>query len=189
MATAVHKTNMTIHRSVNTPDYPTEDYLINPASLSSLEGTVPSKYWKVNAGGDDLEEMTQGEKDAVDNDPDNLTALKAQRYEEITERSEELATENGFTYASKTFAMDRDAREKWIGLAVAHSLGILSFPQVVGTQDHDQYSISDAADFVTFFGAGLAAYKAIKEPGSDLKKSIHDATTKVAVDAITDTRT
>ncbi|MBT8428494.1 MAG: hypothetical protein KJN79_01140 [Gammaproteobacteria bacterium] len=49
-------------QSVNTPDYPVLDWIINP-DLSALTG-VPQKYWKVV--GDTVVEMTQGEKDAAD---------------------------------------------------------------------------------------------------------------------------
>jgi len=45
--------------SVNTPDYPTDDYWHNPVLPS-----VDKKYWKNNA--DTLAEMPQGEKDVVD---------------------------------------------------------------------------------------------------------------------------
>ena len=48
--------------SVNTPDYSTDDWLINPdvSGLSSVE----KKYWKVS--GSDVVEMSAGEKDTVD---------------------------------------------------------------------------------------------------------------------------
>ena len=49
-------------KSVNTPDYPIEDWVINP-DLSSLSD-IPTKYWKCE--GDLVLEMTQGEKDVVD---------------------------------------------------------------------------------------------------------------------------
>jgi len=65
MAVVVLKSDPSVFRvSANTPDFPTENYLINPASFATLHGTVDPKYWKVVA--DDIAEMTQGEKDAVD---------------------------------------------------------------------------------------------------------------------------
>ncbi len=52
-------------RSANTPDYPTADWLINPAGIAALDAAeVPTKYWDVVAS--DVEEMDAGEKAAVD---------------------------------------------------------------------------------------------------------------------------
>lgn len=66
MATVVHRTTFEVRRSVSTPDYPTAIWLINPQGLQGLiNASVPSRYWKIVS--EDLEEMTQSEKDAVDN--------------------------------------------------------------------------------------------------------------------------
>lgn len=62
MADVVNRTTVQYLQSVNTPDFPVEDWIINP-DLSALTG-VPQKYWKVV--GDTVVEMTQPEKDAVD---------------------------------------------------------------------------------------------------------------------------
>ncbi len=62
MADVVNRTTVEYLRSVNTPDYPTADWLINP-DLSAL-AAVEQKYWKVV--GETVVEMTQPEKDAVD---------------------------------------------------------------------------------------------------------------------------
>jgi hypothetical protein len=65
MAVVVNKADPKLfHRSANTPDFPSADWLINPASFATLDGTVAPKYWKVV--GADINEMTQPEKDAVD---------------------------------------------------------------------------------------------------------------------------
>jgi len=52
--------------SVNTPDYSTDDWLINP-DLSGVSG-VEKYYWKVTGSppGGAVEEMSSGEKAAVD---------------------------------------------------------------------------------------------------------------------------
>ena len=62
MANVLHRTNLWYLESVNTPDYSTDDWIINP-DLSILEG-VPKRYWKVV--GDNVLEMDQSEKDVVD---------------------------------------------------------------------------------------------------------------------------
>ncbi len=48
--------------SVNTGDYQTADWIINP-NLSAVSG-IPSKYWKIT--GDVVSEMSQEEKEVVD---------------------------------------------------------------------------------------------------------------------------
>lgn len=62
MADVINRTTKAYLRSVNTPDYPTADWIVNPDLSSLVE--VPQKYWKVV--GDTVVEMDQSEKDAVD---------------------------------------------------------------------------------------------------------------------------
>jgi len=62
MADVIHRTTLQQRFSVNTPSFPTVDWIINP-DLDALSG-VEKKYWKVV--GDTVVEMTQGEKDALD---------------------------------------------------------------------------------------------------------------------------
>lgn len=62
MANVLKKTTLEYKESVNTPDYPSSDWLINP-DMSAVVN-VPRKYWKLV--GNNVVEMTQTEKDAVD---------------------------------------------------------------------------------------------------------------------------
>lgn len=62
MSNVINRITKSLLLSVNTPDYPIEDWIINP-DLSSLVD-VSQKYWKIV--GDTVVEMTQEEKDAVD---------------------------------------------------------------------------------------------------------------------------
>jgi len=62
MADVLNRTTLQYLRSVNTPDFPVLDWVINP-DLTAVVG-VPQKYWKLT--GDIVSEMTQPEKDAVD---------------------------------------------------------------------------------------------------------------------------
>ncbi len=62
MSDVVNRTTLEYRRSVNTPDFPSADWIINP-DLSAIL-TVPQKHRKIN--GDLVVEMTQSEKDAVD---------------------------------------------------------------------------------------------------------------------------
>jgi hypothetical protein len=71
MAIVVNKTTFDVLESQNTPDFPTSDWVINPASLAALiAGSVPKRYWKVDPGPpEDVIEMTAPEKVAVDTGP------------------------------------------------------------------------------------------------------------------------
>jgi hypothetical protein len=67
MADVVRKSDLTLIKSANTPDYDSGTWLINPAGLITLEsGGVLKKYWKLNGTSDDIEEMTVGEKASAD---------------------------------------------------------------------------------------------------------------------------
>jgi hypothetical protein len=86
VADAIHRTNRDYRGyllrvfSINTPEYSTDDWLINP-DLSGVSG-VPEYYWKVTgtppAGA--VEEMSTSEKDSVDADrlSDAKTVKKVQ---------------------------------------------------------------------------------------------------------------
>lgn len=59
MATVLHRTTRELRRSVNTPDFDTADWIINP-TLPECE----PRYWKIT--GDTVSEMDAAEKEAVD---------------------------------------------------------------------------------------------------------------------------
>jgi hypothetical protein len=81
MATVVNRTTAKVIYSVNTPDYPPAEWLINP-DLSALSN-VPQKYWKVAS--DSVVEMTAQEKSAVD------AALLAARRDQIEAKTTDEA--------------------------------------------------------------------------------------------------
>ena len=62
MANVVHRTTKEYRRSVNTPDFDSGTWIINP-DMTALVG-VPNKYW--NISGDLVTEMSQNEKDTLD---------------------------------------------------------------------------------------------------------------------------
>jgi vacuolar-type H+-ATPase subunit C/Vma6 len=74
VATVVNRTTFQIIESVNSPDYDTISWLINPPGLDALLiGAIPTRYWKIVD--DDLAEMDQTEKDAVDTNATNVAAM------------------------------------------------------------------------------------------------------------------
>lgn len=62
MANVLNRTTREYLPSVNTPEYPVEDWIINP-DMSATIG-FPSKYWVIT--GDEVTVMNQAQRDAVD---------------------------------------------------------------------------------------------------------------------------
>jgi len=62
MANVLNRTTKEYRPSVNTPDFPESDWIINP-DLSAVEGQ-PSKYWKID--GDTVTLMDDIERTIVD---------------------------------------------------------------------------------------------------------------------------
>lgn len=62
MATVLHRTTKELRRSVNTPDFPVGQWIINP-NLSAV-GSFPSKYWIIT--GDVVTLMNPPARNAVD---------------------------------------------------------------------------------------------------------------------------
>lgn len=62
MANVVNRETAELRRSVNTPDYPEETWIINP-DLSTVSG-YDSKYWLID--GDAVTLMDEAARDAVD---------------------------------------------------------------------------------------------------------------------------
>ena len=62
MATVLHRTTKELKRSVNTPDFPKADWIINP-DLAAVSG-FPPKHWAI--AGDTVRLMSPAARDAVD---------------------------------------------------------------------------------------------------------------------------
>lgn len=72
MSNVLNRTTKQYLPSVNTPDYPSDEWIINP-DLSAVTD-LPSKYWVIE--GDAVRKMTRAESDAL-----NATSLAASKAE------------------------------------------------------------------------------------------------------------
>ena len=83
MADVIHKTTLQQFQSVNTPEYSSTDWIINP-DLSSVQ-SVSQKYWKIL--GDTVVAMSQAEKDQVDVDETNAqwVVVRAERNKKLSD--------------------------------------------------------------------------------------------------------
>lgn len=191
MATVVRKAlpMRVVTRSGHDPDYPTDDFVLDPAGLPALEAAgVSDIYWKETAGGNDVEEMTAQEKTDLDDSATYLAPEKARRIQAINDRTDALILQ-GFEYPAASgniFGLSDKDIQVWSNLYLAKDL--LTFPKVVGTIDYDDFSIDDIAAATLFYGTGLTAVETHKGSGQALRKLIRDATTRAAVDAVVDNR-
>jgi len=87
MSNVFHRIKKDYLKSVNTPDFPEDIWIINP-DLSAVEN-VPRKYWKIT--GNTVSEMSQPEKDTVD--ASLLPAAKNLKHQQINGRSVQLVVE------------------------------------------------------------------------------------------------
>jgi len=86
MANVINKTTLEYKKSVNTPDYPVGDWIINPI-LPKCE----KKYWKIT--GNQVKEMTATEKKAVD-DAEIEAQKEITKENYIEQEKRELAIES-----------------------------------------------------------------------------------------------
>lgn len=186
MSSALHRTTLKLVTSVNTPDYPTGTWVINP-DMSPV-AAVPTKYWKLT--GDALSEMSQAEKDVVD--AADFPAYKQAKNAAIDQRTVELINQ-GFLYSSKVFSLSSSAQSYWNGLGNLAANGLLTepddFPMTVNTlDDTDTHDIVNIANAIGLFAAAAATIKGHLASGTALKTQVRAATTVAEVDAVVDSR-
>ena len=96
--------------AVNTGDYPPAEWLINPSGLDPLlAGDVPSQYWKYTPDGEDIEEMTQAEKDAVDQ-----AAADAETEGNRTEAKSQTVRKDGLGVSFRSELTERNTRDNYL---------------------------------------------------------------------------
>jgi len=93
MADVINRTTLQYLQSINTPDYPDIDWIVNP-DLSGLIG-IPQKYWKIV--GDTVVQMDTTEQAAVDASIANATSAIGTNYLTTTYNStNQLITETWY---------------------------------------------------------------------------------------------
>jgi len=167
--------------------YPTDDW-VHDADLSNVGG-VDSKYWKITGAhpNESITEMSQAEKDSVDNDPMNLAALKLRRRKEIDAKTDNLIA-LGFSYDGEVFSAGLESQSNWHWLLSFAQNNWVTFPVSVSRMDDDEYELANAAAIDSFVQTGFSQIKAHLDSGRVLKKSVFDAADKAAVDAVVDNR-
>ncbi len=179
MANVVNRTTKQYLTSVNTPDFPTEDWIINP-DLSAVAG-VPSKFWNIT--GDVITEMSDAEKDTAE-----LRNVKEDKSDAIDAKTERLISE-GFIYATKRFSLSLSDQTTMAGMHQVKDDVALTYPISWNTIDNrDTYDIEDAADLDALYLACLGAIRTHLDSGTSLKGDVRASTTIAEVDAVVENR-
>lgn len=182
MSNVINRTTLEYLTFVNTPDYPTEEWIINP-DLSAVQ-SVDKKYWKID--GDTVIEMIQVEKDAVD--LADLPDIKAVKYLEIDKRTGELIAA-GFFYAGFQFSLSTEAQSRLMGLNQVRDHPMITYPVKWNNLDDTHvYNLANADEVLTFYLTAVGTYRTHVDSGTALKQQVRDAANKAAVDAVVDNR-
>lgn len=179
MADVLNRTTKQYLKSVNTPNFPTADWIINP-DLTAVAG-VPSKYWKIT--GDVVAEMSSAEKDTAE-----LDNIKSAKNVAIDGKTTSLI-DIGFTYAAKQFSLSLPSQIKLIGAHELKDDAALTYPITWNTiDDFDKHDIDNATALDNFYKTALGTIRAHLDSGTALKNQIRAATTIAEVDAVVDNR-
>lgn len=191
MGDVLHRTTKVFLQSVNTPDFSSSTYAINPAGTAALlSASVPTKYWKLTGShpSETASEMNAGEKADVDNVPATLAALKVVRLAEIDGVTQNIIDE-GFLHDSKIFGLATIDINNFIQWREKVRQGTDAYAKLWVLKDGTSYSISDRAAFLQIYHTHLEALEAAYTGGLTLRSDIADAADDAAVDAVVDGRT
>ncbi len=191
MGDVLHRTSKAFLKSVNTPDYDSGTYAINPAGTAGLEsGGVPTKYWKLTGShpSETASEMNAAEKAAVDDDPPVLAALKVVRLAEIDAVTQDIIDE-GFLHDSKIFGLAAVDISNFVQWREKVRQGTDTYAKLWVLLDGTSYSIASRATFLQIYQTHVEALEAAYTGGLTLRSDIADAVDDAAVDAVVDSRT
>jgi hypothetical protein len=128
------------------------------------------------------------ECNAAQNAAWNLRVAKFRKNLAIDRRTGVLF-DKGMSYDGEGFPLDiDDSVNYYILYKERNNSSVITWPHTITTRGRDTYSIADANSMKLFGEAAIARQRELVDGARDLKKSIHDATTVSAVDAIVDSR-
>ena len=180
MANVLNRTTKQYIRSVNTPDYPTEDWIINP-DLTAVAG-VANKYWKIT--GDVVSEMTSAEKDTSD-----LTNTQNDLILQIdAHATNSIQNGPGFEWPDGYdgyFSLTLNAQVKWNNLYNARATII--YPYTVYTKDDmTTYAIADSFEIEDMFEAAVDVVSIELSDATTAKINVGNAITISAAQSAAD---
>jgi len=183
MANVLNKTTFKYLTSVNTPDYPTSDWVHNP-DLSAVQG-ISKEYWAIDAYGD-VVEMSQSEKDDVDGyNIDNLMSVK---FRAIDNRTMELI-DVGFIFDGYLFSLSTAAQSRLMGIdQIRNDVAVVYPIRWNSKDDMDVYEINDADEMHDFYLTAVGTYRVHVDNATNIKDQVRAAVTKADIDTVVDNR-
>ena len=121
---------------------------------------------------------------------DTLAHVKAKKINMIDTKTAMLIR-SGFSFANKRFSMSEAAQRNWTGIVAAQALGAIPYPCKISTADEGPHTLDTVSEGMAFILAYLTYQTDGNAPlgqGRALKARVEAATTKEAVEAITDDR-
>lgn len=113
MANVLNRTSLQYITSVNTPEYPIAEWIINP-DLSAVNG-IDKEFWVVD--GDTVREMSTAEKDA------DVANWKAKRKQEL------LQSLLGFGNAVIPSQLLTALRDEWLAAKIDNNVTVVNYLQ------------------------------------------------------------
>jgi hypothetical protein len=150
MASVLNRTTKVYYESVNTPDYPESEWIINP-DITALTG-VPTKHWKIEPD-DTVVEMTEAEKVAYDDEieygPMTLEEMLDDKTKDINIFRDNMIN-GGYTFDGNIYDSGNDARANVTAVSTAIANG-LPIPPNFTWRTKNNYNVPmDATKIVTF---------------------------------------
>ncbi len=148
--------------SLSAPEYET----ITKSNAEFFASYNPM-YLKYNSTTGLIEEKITAEKDAVD--IQRLTNIKESHKVSFKIRTNEIL-DAGFTYDSKIFGIDLEAKGNWEALHQHQT--VMTWPQTISAIDGSTYSL-ELTNLDAFIGAGLTAGRSIYNAEYPLRASVN----------------
>lgn len=182
MANVLNRKTLEFHESVNTPEYPPDQWLINP-DLSAVAG-LPTWQWVVD--GDSVRPPTVDELAAMETS--RLLAAKAERIAAIDAKTASMVTSGVEVAPGRRVSTSLAATQNLQNLVLGVNLGVADLPQDISTVDGGCYTIVNTADMVRVAGVLAIHQRAALNAGRRLRTQVLAATTQAELDAIVDDR-
>jgi len=180
MGNVLHRQTREYLTSVNTPDYPAGEWLINPA----LPEGIPPERWVID--GDAVRGPNPQEAAAFD--AADLQAAKRAKIAAIDARTSEMVQSGVEVAPGKVVGTTLPATQNLQNLVLGVQLGTLDLPQDISTVDGGSYTITGSGDLVRVAGLLTAHQRAALDAGRALRADVLAAATLDAVAAVEDDR-
>lgn len=185
MSTVLHRSTLEVRRKVNTPEFDTATWIINPDL--SVVSRHPKRYWKIEPD-DTVVLKSIPERDAAD-----LVILPRVKAESMIKIDLHVASKIalGFQWPVTTgniFSLSIQAQIKWMGLfattLLPPGLDKIVYPLTVPTiDDLDKYDVADAAEVKDMYSHITATVAGLLGASMTAKAGVNAAVTIAEAEA------